>query len=92
MQIRPTNNVQTTSPVNLQTQNRTSQATSSSAVPVDQLDISPEAQLISQTQAAESNQIRSDRVETIRTEIASGQYETPEKMEAALTRLLDELA
>lgn len=92
MQIRPTNSVNTSSAVNLQTQNRTSQTTSSSAVPVDQLDISPEAQLISQTQSAESSQIRSERVETIRTQIANGQYETPEKMDAALTRLLDEFA
>ena len=57
--------------------------------PADQLDISPAAEAAAQ--AAESGTIRSDLVARVRQEIASGTYETPEKMDAALDRLLDEL-
>ncbi|MBM3953916.1 MAG: flagellar biosynthesis anti-sigma factor FlgM [Planctomycetaceae bacterium] len=42
--------------------------------------------------AAESaSDIRFDRVAAIRAEIAAGVYETPEKLDAALDRLLDRL-
>ena len=36
-------------------------------------------------------EIRYEKVEAIRTQIASGSYETPEKLELALDRMLDEL-
>ncbi|MDX1963714.1 MAG: flagellar biosynthesis anti-sigma factor FlgM [Pirellulales bacterium] len=36
--------------------------------------------------------IRADRVNAIRQQIASGTYETDDKLDAALDRLLDELA
>ncbi len=48
MQIRPTNNIQTTQTVNLNTRNTTTQT--SNALPADQLDISAEAQMLSSTQ------------------------------------------
>jgi negative regulator of flagellin synthesis FlgM len=35
--------------------------------------------------------IRTELVERVRQEIAAGTYETPEKLEAALERLLDRL-
>jgi len=57
--------------------------------PADQLDISPEAQAAAQ--AAESGEVRADLVARVRTEIAAGTYETPEKLNAAFDRLLDEL-
>ncbi len=88
MQIRPTNNVQTSQAVNLQTRNTTDK--SAGAVPVDQLDISAEAQMLSNTQSADG--IRTDRVADIRTQIAEGRYETTEKLEAAITQLLDRIA
>ena len=56
----------------------------------DQLDISPEADLVSRVHAMPD--IRADRVESIRQQIAAGTYETEEKMNVALGRLLDELA
>ncbi len=60
-----------------------------SAGPADQLDISPAADAAAS--AAEGGEVRSDLVARVRNEIASGTYETPEKMDAALSRLLDEL-
>jgi negative regulator of flagellin synthesis FlgM len=36
-------------------------------------------------------EIRYERVEEIRQQIAAGAYETPEKLELAVERLLDEL-
>ena len=36
-------------------------------------------------------EIRHERVEEIRRQIATGSYETPEKLELALDRLFDEL-
>ena len=57
---------------------------------IDQLDISPEADLVSR--AREVPEIRQDRVNDIRQQIASGSYETEAKLDAALDRLLDELA
>ena len=87
MQIRRTTNIQRTNTVNLQTQNKVSATDSGSAAPVDQLDISAEAQMMSQT-----NEIRGDRVADIRAQIANGQYETPEKINTALDRMLDEFA
>ncbi len=65
------------------------------AGPADQLDISPAAEAAIQaaeTGAAESGEIRSDLVARVRGEIASGTYETPEKLDAALDRLLDEIS
>ena len=88
MQIRPTSNVQTSQAVNLQTQNTTEKSTG--AAPVDQLDISAEAQMLSNTQSADG--IRADRVADIRTQIAEGTYETAGKLEAAISQLLDEIA
>ncbi|MCC7474908.1 MAG: flagellar biosynthesis anti-sigma factor FlgM [Pirellulales bacterium] len=56
---------------------------------VDRVEISPAAQAASQ--AAESGGIRHELVNQIRSQIAAGTYETPEKLDAALTRLLDEI-
>ena len=90
MQIRPTSNVQNASSVNLQTQNTTRETGAAETVPTDQLDISAEAQVMST--AATSTEIRADRVAELRTQIASGQYETSEKLDAAISRMLNELA
>jgi negative regulator of flagellin synthesis FlgM len=57
---------------------------------VDQLDISSEADFVSQ--ARDLPEIRLDRVNQLRAEIASGQYETAEKLDIAVSRLLDEIA
>jgi negative regulator of flagellin synthesis FlgM len=57
---------------------------------VDQLDLSREAQLLSQVDGA--SDIRADRVAEIRAQIETGRYESAEKLSAAVDRLLDELA
>ena len=90
MQIRATSNIQTSSAVNLQPQNSMNASASANTAPVDQLDISAEAQMMSA--AASGGEIRADRVADLRAQIASGQYETSEKIELAVSRMFDELA
>ncbi len=65
------------------------QSGKAAAGPADQLDISPAAEAA--IQAAEGGKIRPDLVARVRGDIASGTYETPEKLDAALDRLLDEV-
>ncbi len=69
---------------------------SSSAIPTDQLDLSAEAQALSDVQASGASEastgIRQERVDAIRQAIASGSYESPEKLSGALDRLLDSFA
>ena len=89
MQIRSTSNLQTSSAVNLQKQNSANATQNNNSVPVDSLKISAEAQMLSTSGATE---IRADRVADLRAQIASGEYETPEKLEAAVSRMFDEFA
>jgi len=67
-----------------------------SATPVDQLDLSQAASSINRLDAASpvagSGEIRIDRVAEIRRQIADGSYDTPEKLDAALDRFLDQFA
>lgn len=56
----------------------------------DQLDISPEADMVSR--ARELPDVRADRVAEIKAAIADGTYDTAEKLDIALDRLLDEIA
>ena len=55
----------------------------------DQLDISREADMVSRVR--EIPDIRADRVAEIRAAIEAGQYETDEKINIAVERLLDEI-
>lgn len=55
----------------------------------DQVDISPAAQLAGQVN--DIPDIRADRVATIKAAIANGTYETDDKLNTALDRLLDEI-
>lgn len=64
---------------------------------IDELELSSEAQQISQTQALGptdrlSEGIRTEKVAALREAIANGTYESPEKLSAALDRLLDTFA
>ncbi|QDS95868.1 Anti-sigma-28 factor, FlgM [Roseimaritima multifibrata] len=67
-----------------------------SAGPVDQLDISSAAKAAfgsAPTDAvAGGGEIRLDRVAEIRRAIADGSYDTPEKMDMAMSRMLDRFA
>ncbi len=57
---------------------------------VDQLDISPEADFVAQ--ARDLPEIREDRVASLKAQIQNGTYETSDKLDMALSRLLDEIA
>ena len=56
----------------------------------DQLDISREADMVSRVR--DLPDIRADRVAEIRAAIEEGVYETDEKLEIAVGRLLDEIS
>ena len=58
------------------------------AKPQDQVEISEAAQMLSRMQEPE---IRADKVEKVRQAIAQGTYETPEKIEVVVDRILREL-
>jgi negative regulator of flagellin synthesis FlgM len=71
------------------------------AAPTDQLDLSSTSstsalsgvnRLASTSPIAGGGEIRLDKVANLRREIASGNYETPEKLDAALDRMLDQFA
>ena len=55
----------------------------------DEVDISEAARLVEQVQ--QMPEIREDRVEAVRQQIAAGTYETSDKLNAAIERLLDEI-
>ena len=55
----------------------------------DQVDISDAARLVEQVQQMPDT--REDRVESVRRQIAAGTYETTEKLNVAVERLLDEI-
>jgi negative regulator of flagellin synthesis FlgM len=62
----------------------------SGATPIaDEVEISPAARQAEASQSA--GEVREDRVQSIRAQIARGTYETPEKLEVAVARLLDEI-
>jgi anti-sigma28 factor (negative regulator of flagellin synthesis) len=56
---------------------------------VDQLDISREADMASRIH--DLPEIRADKVAEIRSQIEAGVYETDDKLEMAVSRLLDEI-
>lgn len=60
-----------------------------SSTPMDTVDISAEADLASRIN--DIPDIRADRVADIRAEIAAGAYETDERLDVAVGRLLDEI-
>ncbi len=55
----------------------------------DTVEISMAAKLAAKVQHAES--VRTDLVQRVRSEIEAGTYETPERMEATVDRLMSEL-
>ncbi|MGI6415552.1 MAG: flagellar biosynthesis anti-sigma factor FlgM [Thermoguttaceae bacterium] len=68
----------------------TQRQVASESTPIqDELQISDAAQLVDKVR--ELPDVRQDRVNEIRTQIARGAYETSEKLEIAVGRLLDEI-
>ena len=60
-----------------------------SFAPQDELDISPAAKMLDDL--SRNPEVRAARLAQIRAAIADGTYETPDKLEAAVGRLLDEI-
>jgi negative regulator of flagellin synthesis FlgM len=63
--------------------------TGSVAGPQDEVQISDAGRLVDL--ANQVPDIRQDRVDSIRAQIAAGTYETPDKLDTALSRFLDEV-
>ena len=65
-------------------------APTSNGTPItDEVEISEAGRLVDQARAVP--EIRQDRVDAIRVQLAEGTYETPEKLDVAVERLLDEI-
>lgn len=97
MQIQGLQSAQAAQPTQRTSQAPAAQppAASSAPRPTDSLQLSAEAQKLSQAQAANEvgqDGIRVEKVAALRQAIADGSYETPEKLDAALDRLLDTFA
>jgi len=92
MQIRGTSNIQSTSQVTLSNKIQTveNKSVATQLDTTDHVDISSEAQMLSGMN--DISDIRAERVAEIREQIETGQYETTDKLETAMDRLLDEIA
>ena len=92
MQIRGTSSIQTTSQVNLanKVQTADNSAVATRIDTTDQVEISSEAQMLASMN--DTSGIRAERVAEIREQIEAGQYESADKLDAAVDRLLDEIA
>ncbi len=92
MQIRGTSSIQSTSQVNLSNkiQSVETESISTQIDTADQVDISSEAQMLAELNDA--TDIRAEKVAEIRQQIETGHYETSDKLDVAVDRMLDELA
>ena len=91
MQIQGTNRIHSPQGINaphFSTKVAGTQSTGA-AGKADRVEISPAANAA--LQAAEGGRVRTDLVKLIRGQIAAGTYDTPEKMNAAMERLLDQM-
>lgn len=99
MQIYGPSRVDGAQGINAPHARRTAGPTQRGAQGADRVEISPAAQEAARlAEAAEARAaekadapIRADLVARLRSEIDSGAYETPEKLDAALDRLMDEM-
>lgn len=91
MQVYGPTHLHGASPINAPHMSRVSKTDgASSSSPIeDELQISDAGLLMERIGNMPS--IRQDRVSQIRQQIANGTYETPEKLDVALERLLDEI-
>ena len=91
MQVNGPTQIHSAQPINAPHRTAAPQATtpSDSLTTLDQLDISREADLASRIH--DVPEIRSDRVAEIRSQIEAGVYETDDKLDIAVSRLLDEI-
>ncbi|MFQ5732951.1 MAG: flagellar biosynthesis anti-sigma factor FlgM [Planctomycetaceae bacterium] len=64
-------------------------AATSALAPTDEVQISSAGRLLDELQ--QDGNVRAERLAQIRAAIEAGEYETPEKLEAALSRLFTEI-
>ncbi len=64
-------------------------ADSSQAVPQDEIEISPAGKMLEEL--SQSPQIQAERLAQLKAAIEAGSYDTPEKLEAALERMIAEI-
>ena len=91
MQIQGTNRIHSPQGINaphFSTKTAGTQSTGA-AGKADRVEISPAANAA--IEAAEGGRVRTDLVNLIRNQIAAGTYDTPEKMNVAMERLLDQM-
>ena len=91
MQIQGTNRIHSPQGINaphFSTKTAGTQSTGA-AGKADRVEISPAANAA--IEAAEGGRVRTDLVNLIRSQIAAGTYDTPEKMNIAMERLLDQM-
>ena len=92
MQINGLSNLHGAQPINGLQRTQSTQAApqADNWSTVDELEISPEAEFVSEVR--DIPDIRADRVAEVRAQITSGVYETSEKLDMAVGRLLDEIS
>jgi negative regulator of flagellin synthesis FlgM len=91
MQIQGTNRIHSPQGINaphFSTKTAGTQSTGA-AGKADRVEISPAANAA--IEATEGGRVRTDLVNLIRGQIAAGTYDTPDKMNAAMERLLDQM-
>jgi negative regulator of flagellin synthesis FlgM len=91
MQIQGTNRIHSPQGINaphFSTKTSGTQSTGA-AGKADRVEISPAANAA--IEATEGGRVRADLVNLIRSQIAAGTYDTPEKMNVAMERLLDQM-
>lgn len=66
------------------------ESVSKTMAPVDQLEISEAGKLMSESQ--DLSAVKAERLAQIKAEIDAGTYDTPEKMETALLRMLNQIS
>lgn len=91
MYIQGTSYVHGAQPISAPHRSYNSQPTqgASASQGADQLDISREADMVSR--ARDLPDMRAEKVARIKAQIANGTYETDEKLDLAMSRLLDEI-
>lgn len=91
MHIYGTSSIHGAQPINTPHHNRVSETPAAKApAAADEVSISSAAQFLDQVR--ELPDVRTDRVAALRQAIASGTYETEERLSTALDRMLDEMA
>ncbi len=89
MQIQPTNNLSNIQQTRMGDSQVQASQNSSLQAPVDQVEFSNEAQMM---MSGVDGGFRADLVADLRSQISSGRYETPERIEMAVERMLDQFA